>query len=596
MRIASLCALASCPGAGFDLAPVQLGVGVSGGSEAMGHALRAAIAAEPDAVIVQVDFENAFNTPFRSELISATRARTPSLERYVTWLYGRHARLYVEGAPKGTPPIMSERGVRQGDPLGPLLFANLLQAPLEEAIAAAPSIKGCAVHDDATLHGTPAEVQVSLERLRELTVPLGMRMRLDKCAAYSPNVGAAATVAHKLGMRHAEDGIVAAGSPVGSDSFVRAYVQRRVDIVRGVVKRLLELEGHLTSQDAFLLLRNSISSRLTFLQRVVPAAAPLAADDPILVAHQAAATDIANAALTFAQLKDRAVPDGAVAQLQAPLRDGGFGMYSCRDDEPAAAYLSSAALAQRALQDAPAALQPFRGPMRAHMQELWGALRERYPTIGALDLALDDDTIEVHLPKLQHTLARLAADRAAAAVLEAAPRELQATLRSAGCHPASAWLTAKPTAPRLEQRDPDFCAGVRRRMGIPALPAGPRQARCACDKPANELGAGHALSCSAVNGLITLRHDEITRALARAMRRAGVLATVEPHMSQYGGVPTAAQLARRRNRANDGSDEACGDIACFIGGENVVVDVSVIDVLADSHIAAAAARDGAAAA
>ena len=67
-------------------------------------------------------------------------------------------------------------------------------------------------------------------------------------------------------------------------------------------------------------------------------------------------------------------------------------------------------------------------------------------------------------------------------------------------------------------------------------------------------------------------------------------------MSQYGGMPTAAQLARRRNRVDDGSDEARGDISCFIGGENVVVDVSVINVLASSHIVAAAARNGAAAA
>jgi hypothetical protein len=597
VRIASLCALAACPGAGADLAPLQLGVGVSGGSEAMGHALRAAIAAEPDAVLAQVDFENAFNTPLRSELISAARVRTPALERYVTWLYGRHARLFVEGAPPGEAPILSQRGVRQGDPLGPLLFANLLQGPLEQAIAAAPSTKSCAVHDDAVLQGTPDDVRASLEKLQELTAPLGMRVRQDKCAVYSPRAELAAALARDLGMRHAVDGIVAAGSPVGSDSFVRAYVERRVDIVRGVVARLRELVGHLSPQDGFLLLRCSISSRLTFLQRVVPATAPLAPDDPILAAHQAAAADIADAALEFAQLKDRATPASAVAQLQAPLRDGGFGMYSCREDEPAAAYLSSAALAQRALQHAPAALQPFGGPMRAALQDIWGALRARFPTIEAMGGAvLDDATICGELPALQHNLARHAADRAAAAALAAAPREMQATLRSAGCHPASAWLMAKPTAPQLTQRSSDFCAGVRRRLGVSALPTGPRHARCACNKPACELGSGHPLSCSSVSGLRTTRHDDIAKALARAMRRAGITATVEPHLSQFGGVPTAAQLARRRARTDNGTDDARGDIVCFIEGENVVIDVSVINALAPSHVVAAAAQDGAAAA
>jgi hypothetical protein len=136
----------------------------------------------------------------------------------------------------------------------------------------------------------------------------------------------------------------------------------------------------------------------------------------------------------------------------------------------------------------------------------------------------------------------------------------------------------------------------RRRLGVSALPASSRHARCACDKPAHELDASHPLSCSSVNGLVTSRHDEIAKALARAMRRAGITATIEPHLSQFGGVPTAAQLRRRRERADNGTDDARGDIVCFIEGESVVIDVSVANVLAASHVAAAAARDGAAAA
>ena len=241
-------------------------------------------------------------------------------------------------------------------------------------------------------------------------------------------------------------------------------------------------------------------------------------------------------------------------------------MYSCHADEPAAAYLFSAALAHRALRDVPAALRPFSGPSRAVLQSIWATLRTAYPIVAAMGgEELDDATVCEELPALQHSLARHVAARAAEATLAAASRDRQATLRSAGCHPASAWLTAKPTSARLTQQDADFRAGVRRRLGVPALPTGPRHARCVCGKPAEDLDAGHSLACPSVQNLATARHDAIVQALARALRRAGVAAAVEPHLSQFGGLPTAAQLRRRRDGAEvRAADDARGDIVCFV--------------------------------
>jgi hypothetical protein len=600
LRIASLCALAAVDGAGAALAPTQLGVGVSGGAEAMGHALRAAIDAEPDAVIVQIDYENAFNRPLRSEIVAATRVRTPSLERFVTWLYGQHSRLLVEGAPPEIGPILSQRGVRQGDPLGPLLFNNLLQGPLEEAVQAGPSTKCCAVHDDAALHGAPADVEASFLKLQELTEPLGMRIRRDKTAAYSRNAAAAAQTAQRLGVRHATDGIVTAGSPIGDAEFVRQFVEQRTGAVRAAVRRLRELEGHLSAQDAFLLLRLSLSSKLTYLQRVVPVPAQPAANDPILAAHRAAALDIAAAALAFARLEgSAALPAGAIEQLQAPLRDGGFGLYSCCANTLGAAYLSSAALAQRALQEAPAALQPFQGPSRAGLVSIWQRLRTGHESLAALASDEPDSAaITGELPGVQHKLARLLADAAATAALDAATPTQEALLRSASCHAASAWLTAKPVCPRLVLANSAFRAAVRRRLCMSAMPNAAPHARCGCGKPVAELGPEHALNCKCVWTLVIKRHDDIARAVLRAVTRAGWCGFLEPHLSEYGGNPTAAQLARRCARAVDDSvDEARADLLCADDeGQRAMVDVSCINVLSRACMRAAAASDGAAAA
>ena len=68
----------------------------------------------------------------------------------VQWAYGAPTNLHVVGAPSGTPPIKSQCDVRQGDPLGPLLFAPAMQG-LEQAGDAAPDTVLLAYLDDVHL-------------------------------------------------------------------------------------------------------------------------------------------------------------------------------------------------------------------------------------------------------------------------------------------------------------------------------------------------------------------------------------------------------------------------------------------------------------
>ena len=73
-------------------------------------------------VLVKVDFSNAFNCVNRQAFLEQCRHHFPGLSRWAEWCYVQPSNLYF-----GTKTIVSERGVQQGDPLGPLFFSLALQ-------------------------------------------------------------------------------------------------------------------------------------------------------------------------------------------------------------------------------------------------------------------------------------------------------------------------------------------------------------------------------------------------------------------------------------------------------------------------------------
>jgi len=106
--------------------PLQFGVGVKGGAEGTFHSLRSFLKENmgSDNAVLKIDFKNAFNLVDRKCLLDVIAEKFPDAFLIIFQAYGTPLFLFF-----GCNTILSQKGVGQQDPLGPLLF-NLIIHPL----------------------------------------------------------------------------------------------------------------------------------------------------------------------------------------------------------------------------------------------------------------------------------------------------------------------------------------------------------------------------------------------------------------------------------------------------------------------------------
>jgi hypothetical protein len=585
LRLAGLCAMAACPGAGQALAPLQLGVGVKGGSQILGHAIRTGVAADPSCVTIQLDFRNAYNTLGRGPALAAITKKQPSLALYANWVYRQRSRLFAAGAPAGTPPVWSECGLRQGETTSGLFFGVTLQEPLEQISLTHPDVKSAAYLDDVFQQGSPAAAIAAFPALCHLCAAIGLHVNPDKCGVYSPDAQAAADVAAALGIRHCESGLMVAGTPVGTDAFITAHVNAKADAVSECIDAVLETP--LPAQDKFMILRASAQMRTAHLPRVVPWR--LVGD-----AIQRTEAKVAEAAF---QIMERPQQGGtSAAQMTLPLRHGGMGIRATTELEGDASFLSAAAIAETAFRDGVQQFRPFAGPDGPRLERIWqtlhaaGAASALWPPDA---LAVNTERIDKVMPDAQRVYARFVAQGRSDALLaacDAAGAEGQrdrARLLSCQCRAASAWIDTLPTAPALRMSNADFVCAMRHRLGLTHMPANAPGVQCSCGQFMQPNDVDHAMTCKSQCGAMQLRHEIIKDTWRLIANRAGVASSVEPVLRRLPGAQASANANRPDSR---------GDILLVLPGGLTVADVSVVHPAASTYVQAARSVGGAAAA
>ena len=166
--------------------------------------------------MLQIDLKNAYNSVSRAHMLECVRAKAPAFAAWADWTYGQPAPLVINE--KVT--ILSQEGVQQGDPLGPLFFA-LAALPIAQKLCQIPNLLWSGWYlDDGNLAGSLQAFQSCIELLRREGPNLGLFLNASKSTITGLNLSRELLALHGLAdlalvMEGTQPAAVVLGHPAG---------------------------------------------------------------------------------------------------------------------------------------------------------------------------------------------------------------------------------------------------------------------------------------------------------------------------------------------------------------------------------------------
>jgi hypothetical protein len=532
----------------------QFGVGVKGGNEVIAHSLTIAyqhIAAINDEYsIISIDNSNAFNTICRKAILDSILEHCPCLAVFYLWMYGESSNLY-DG--HGKFICHSATGVRQGDPLGPLLFALGIAPILTKLKRDFPELEILAFLDDVYKFGKTSDCEEAFMVMKQAFGDINLSINIKKCKHLTKS---AETRDKFIPLENnsemsfysipiVKDGLSVLKVPIGN----REFVQESTAVLVNGYTRIVELVDRLNPDDAFTIIKLCVNPCPNYLARCVKPDywnRQIARFDRIIDRSIAKIADIRVSELNQFQKTLRHLPQDK----------GGLGISSYHHLAPSAWTAS------------------FYNSL-PHIESYFERLYSKVLEFKDRYVGFDQKQVERFNQKKLCSIANQSIYNTFLGNFSDSEKQAKATFLSSATHGTSKFLSSNYSNVYsfVGLNSEDFREGVRKRLLLlPLTPPARYTCRCVGSESSDDY---HVFRCQKYQGFWTKRHDLVRDHLVKLCKavRPNAIVTKEQNLGRYKS-PTSTHRQR----------ELRCDIMITEGTEKFIIDVAVTEPTCEEAI------------